>query len=191
MFVLQAEETGVCPLSKQSSVEPLFLFLIDTNILRYGFLSVCVREISWGFLCLVNTCVCQKLTVCSPLFCRVNVKSYGDQDSVLTQLKTDKTLTKDSGQHYISPFNTGRYMGGLLPWCRENCCLKDGTISTFFPTNICLNMNLKYIYIHWVYRTWWTLQTMSGLAALHELRSLKTGSLWYSCPCAFLIHLRF
>lgn len=56
-----AEETGVCPLSKQSSVEPLFLFLIDTNILR------------------------------------VNVKSYGDQDSVLTQLKTDKTLTKDSG----------------------------------------------------------------------------------------------
>lgn len=56
-----AEETEVCPLSKQSSVEPLFLFLIDTNILR------------------------------------VNVKSYGDQDSVLTQLKTDKTLTKDSG----------------------------------------------------------------------------------------------
>lgn len=56
-----AEETGVCPLSKQSSVEPLFLFLIDTNNLR------------------------------------VNVKSYGDQDSVLTQLKTDKTLTKDSG----------------------------------------------------------------------------------------------
>ncbi|XP_029595660.1 protein GPR108-like isoform X2 [Salmo trutta] len=55
-----AEETEVCPLSKQSSVEPLFLFLIDTNILR------------------------------------VNVKSYGDQDSVLTQLKTDKTLTKDS-----------------------------------------------------------------------------------------------
>uniref|UniRef100_A0AAZ3SSS6 GOST seven transmembrane domain-containing protein n=1 Tax=Oncorhynchus tshawytscha TaxID=74940 RepID=A0AAZ3SSS6_ONCTS len=28
---------------------------------------------------------------------RVNVRSYGDQDSVLTQLKTDKTLTKDSG----------------------------------------------------------------------------------------------
>lgn len=56
-----AEETEVCPLSKQSSVEPLFLFLIDTNNLR------------------------------------VNVKSYGDQDSVLTQLKTDKTLTKDSG----------------------------------------------------------------------------------------------
>ncbi|XP_052382087.1 protein GPR108-like [Oncorhynchus keta] len=27
---------------------------------------------------------------------RVNVRSYGDQDSVLTQLKTDKTLTKDS-----------------------------------------------------------------------------------------------
>ncbi|XP_055763150.1 protein GPR108-like isoform X2 [Salvelinus fontinalis] len=56
-----AEETQVCPLSKQSSVEPLFLFLIDTNNLR------------------------------------VNVRSYGDQDSVLTQLKTDKTLTKDSG----------------------------------------------------------------------------------------------
>uniref|UniRef100_A0A8C7JQX2 Protein GPR108-like n=1 Tax=Oncorhynchus kisutch TaxID=8019 RepID=A0A8C7JQX2_ONCKI len=28
---------------------------------------------------------------------RVNVRSYGDQDSILTQLKTDKTLTKDSG----------------------------------------------------------------------------------------------
>ncbi|XP_064857098.1 protein GPR108-like [Oncorhynchus nerka] len=56
-----AEETQVCPLSKHSGVEPLFLFLIDTNNLR------------------------------------VNVRSYGDQDSVLTQLKTDKTLTKDSG----------------------------------------------------------------------------------------------
>ncbi|KAM9492150.1 protein GPR108 isoform 2-T3 [Salvelinus alpinus] len=56
-----AEETQVCPLSKQSSVEPLFLFLMDTNNLR------------------------------------VNVRSYGDQDSILTQLKTDKTLTKDSG----------------------------------------------------------------------------------------------
>ncbi|XP_071209968.1 protein GPR108 isoform X2 [Salvelinus alpinus] len=56
-----AEETQVCPLSKQSSVDPLFFFLIDTNNLR------------------------------------VNVRSYGDQDSVLTQLKTDKTLTKDSG----------------------------------------------------------------------------------------------
>ncbi|XP_045069604.1 protein GPR108 [Coregonus clupeaformis] len=56
-----AEETEVCPLSKQNSDEPLFLFLIDTNNLR------------------------------------VNVKSYGDQDSVLTKLKTNKTLNKDSG----------------------------------------------------------------------------------------------
>ncbi|CAB1344228.1 unnamed protein product [Coregonus sp. 'balchen'] len=55
-----AEETEVCPLSKQNSDEPLFLFLIDTNNLR------------------------------------VNVKSYGDQDSVLTKLKTNKTLNKDS-----------------------------------------------------------------------------------------------
>ncbi|XP_064815454.1 protein GPR108-like isoform X2 [Oncorhynchus masou masou] len=56
-----AEETEVCPLSKHSGVEPLFLFLIDTNNLR------------------------------------VHVRSFGDQDSALTQPKTDKTLTEESG----------------------------------------------------------------------------------------------
>nr|XP_046191990.1 protein GPR108-like [Oncorhynchus gorbuscha] len=42
---------------------------------------------------------------------RVNVRSYGDQDSVLTQLKTDKTLTEDSGQRYLPPFNTTQWRG--------------------------------------------------------------------------------
>uniref|UniRef100_A0A8C7NH85 G protein-coupled receptor 108 n=1 Tax=Oncorhynchus mykiss TaxID=8022 RepID=A0A8C7NH85_ONCMY len=93
-----AEETSVCPLSKHSGVEPFFLFLIDTNNLRYG----CLTEMKLAvFLCLVNTCVCVCVSktncLCPPLFCRVNVRSSGDQDSVLTQLKTDKTLTEDSG----------------------------------------------------------------------------------------------
>ncbi|CDR14562.1 unnamed protein product [Oncorhynchus mykiss] len=77
MFVLQAEETSVCPLSKHSGVEPFFLFLVDTNNLR------------------------------------VNVRSSGDQDSVLTQLKTDKTLTEDSGQQYLPPFNTTQWRSAV------------------------------------------------------------------------------
>uniref|UniRef100_A0A674C0G0 G protein-coupled receptor 108 n=1 Tax=Salmo trutta TaxID=8032 RepID=A0A674C0G0_SALTR len=49
----------------------------------YGFLSVCVREISWVFFVPSEyMCLSKTNCVCSPLFCRVNVKSYGDQDSL-------------------------------------------------------------------------------------------------------------
>ncbi|XP_010862140.2 protein GPR108 [Esox lucius] len=61
MLSYTAKEMGECLLDKESSAEPLILFLIDTNKQR------------------------------------VNVKSYSDQDSVLTKLKADETQTKDSG----------------------------------------------------------------------------------------------